>query len=241
MKKIVLAVIGLLLLSTTNTIGQKKIKVLDTLTFKQSQDINFFQNVRNNAKVSVYETASGNVVKLGDTLVLGIPTSSELNTTSTTGGVGNTYRASRTYSRSTTKKTYEFIQMGRPAGFGAVMSALGGEAPIMASNSFKNTQVIVKEMKAYHRGSRKKPLYVIMVLGEINDRAFGANKYLSLMDTELAIESGEIRLLNMKMTKEEAIAKLKESKELFELEVITKEDYEKIRKDLIPIIKGENK
>ena len=126
--------------------------------------------------------------------------------------------------------------MGRPAGFGSVMTAMNGDAQVMASNSLKNTKAIVKEIKAYHRGSKKKPLYLIMVLGEMNGRAFGINKYLSVMDTGLAIESGEILLKNRKMTREEAISKLKEAKELMEIDMMTKEEFEKLKKKLRPII-----
>ena len=40
------------------------------------------------------------------------------------------------------------------------------------------------------------------------------------------------------MTKEEAISKLKESKELLDLEIITQEEYDKMKQELPPIIKG---
>ena len=126
--------------------------------------------------------------------------------------------------------------MGRPSGIGSIMSSMDGDSQVMASNSLKNTKVIVKEIKAYHRGSKKKPLYLIMVLGEMNGKAFGFNKYLSVMDTELAIESGEILLQNRKMTREEAISKLKEAKELMEIDMMTKEEFEKLKKKLRPII-----
>ena len=76
-----------------------------------------------------------------------------------------------------------------------------------------------------------------MVLGEINGRAFGVNKYLSVMDSELAIESGEILLKNRKMTREEAIEKLKEAKELMEIEMMTKEEFDQLKEELTPIIK----
>ena len=79
-----------------------------------------------------------------------------------------------------------------------------------------------------------------MVLGEINGRAFGINKYLSVMDTELAIESGEILLKNRKMTRDEAIAKLKEAKELMEIDMMTKEEFEELKKELTPIIMIKN-
>ena len=126
--------------------------------------------------------------------------------------------------------------MGRPAGFGSIMAAMNGEAQAMASNRLKNTKVVVSEMKVYHRGSKKKPLYVVMVLGEINGRAFGVNKYLSVMDSELAIESGEVLLKNRKMTRDEAISKLREAKELMEIEMMSKEDFDKLKKELAPII-----
>jgi hypothetical protein len=127
--------------------------------------------------------------------------------------------------------------MGRPAGFGSIMSSLNGEAQAMASNSLKNTNAIVTEIKAYHRGSKKKPLYLVMVLGEMNGKAFGINKYLSVMDTELAIESEEILLKNRKMTREEAILKLKEAKDLMDIEMMSKEEFENLKKELGPIIR----
>ena len=56
------------------------------------------------------------------------------------------------------------------------------------------------------------------------------------MDTELAIESGEVLLLNRKMTREEAISELKEAKELVDIDMMSKEEFEKLKKKLAPII-----
>ena len=207
------------------------------LTYENTQDINYFNTIKNGSQVKEYITTSKNSVKVGDTLILGTPTSEETSTRTYAGSYGNRARGGVAQSRSTNKKTYEFVQMGRPAGFGSIMSAMNGDAQSMADNSFKNTKVIVNEIKTYHRGSKKKPLYVVMVLGEINGRAFGINKYLSVMDTELAIESGEILLKNRKMTREEAIAKLKEAKGLMEIDMMSKEEFEELKKELTPIIK----
>lgn len=209
---------------------------IDLLTYENTQDINFFSTIKNGALIKEYITTNKNSVKVGDTLILGSPTSQEMNTRTYSGSYGNGLRGGGAQSRSTSKKTYEFIQLGRPAGFGSVMSAMGGNAQNMADNSLKNTKVIVNEIKTYHRGSKNKPLYVVMVLGEINGRAFGINKYLSVMDTELGVESGEILLKNRKMTREEAIAKLKEAKELLEIDMMSKEEFEELKKNLAPII-----
>lgn len=211
---------------------------INLLTYANTQDINYFSTIKNGAKVKEYTTNNKNNVKIGDTLVLGAPTSEELNTRTYSGSYGTKARGGLAQSRSTSKKTYEFIQLGRPAGFGNIMTAMNGDAQNMADNSFKNTTVIINEIKTYHRGSKKKPLYVVMVLGEINGRAFGINKYLSVMDTELAIESGEILLKNRKMTRDEAIAKLREAKELMDLEMMSIEEFDELKKELAPIIKN---
>ena len=212
---------------------------IDVLTYDNTQDINFFSTIKNGAQVKEYTTINKNSVKIGDTLVLGAPTSEEMSTRTYSGSYGTKARGGVAQSRSTSTKTYEFIQMGRPAGFGSIMTAMNGDAQNMADNSLKNTTVIVNEIKTYHRGSKKKPLYDVMVLGEINGRAFGINKYLSVMDTELAIESGEVLLKNRKMTRDEAIAKLKEAKELMEVDMMSKEEFEELKIELAPIIKNQ--
>lgn len=236
MNKIII-LLSFTLLSITSTLGQSKI---DSLTYENTQDITFFKNIKNRTLVEKYKTINKNVIKIGDTVILGNPTSQEFSSKTYSGSYGNKARGSISRSRSTTKKTYEFVKMGRPAGFGSVMSSLNGDDQSMASNRLKNTKAIVKEIKAYHRGSKKKPLYLIMVLGEINGRAFGINKYLSVIDTELSIESGEILLKNRKMTRGEAISKLKDAKELLEIDIISKAEFEDLKKELGPIIKNKN-
>lgn len=233
MKKTI-ASVAIAIVSVLHVQAQKE---LDELTYDNSQDISFFSNIDNNTDVRKYITANGNNVSIGDTLILGIPTSQESNTKTIGAAYGDKLVGGVADSRSTTKKTYEFIKMGRPAGFGSVMTAMNGDAEVMADISLKNTTVVVNEIKAYHRGSKKKPLYIVMVLGEINGRAFGINKYLSVMDSELAIESGEIMLKNRKMTRDEAIAKLKEAKELVEIEMMSKDEFEQLKQELAPFIR----
>ena len=227
--------LALFAITTLSSMAQKK---LDSLTYEQTQDITFFKNVKNRTLVTKYTTVSDNTIQVGDTVILGNPTSQEMSTKTYGGSYGTRASVGVAKSRSTSIKTYEFIKLGRPAGFGSIMSAMNGDAPSMASNSLKNSKAIVKEIKAYHRGSKKKPLYLVMVLGEINGRAFGINKYLSVMNTELAIESGEILLKNRKMTREEAIAKLREAKELLEIDMLSKEEFDSLKAQLAPIIRA---
>ena len=232
MKKIIIS-LSIILLTITSINAQKEI---ESLTYKNTQDYNFFKKIKNRTLVKKYKTISDNVIQIGDTITLGNPTSQEFNSKTYSLSYGTKLRGGVSDSRTTSKKTYEFIQMGRPAGFGNVMTALAGEDQIMADLSLKNSKAIVKEIRAFHRGSKKKPLYLVMVLGEINGRAFGVNKYLSVMDTELAIEYGEVLFKNRKITRDEAIFKLKEAKELVEIEMMTKKEFEDLKNKLRPII-----
>ena len=232
MKKIItFFTFSLFIISSIN--GQREI---DSLNYENTQDINFFKKIKNRTLVQKYKTVNKNIIQIGDTVILGNPTSKEFSSKTYSGSYGNQARGGISKSRSTTKKTYEFVKMGRPAGFGSILSSLNGDAQTMASNSLKNSKAIVKEIKAYHRGSKKKPLYIVMVLGEINGRAIGINIYISVMNPELAIESGEILLKNRKMTREEAILKLKEAKELTEIDMMSEKDFENLKKKLRPII-----
>jgi hypothetical protein len=126
--------------------------------------------------------------------------------------------------------------MGKPASFGNFMNAMNGESATNASAKMQGEDVVVSEMKVFHKGSRKKPLRLVVLLGEPNGRAFGLYKYMSVTDYEKAVLAGEISSLHAPMTREQAIAKLKEAKELLDLGMMTPEKFEALKKKLAPII-----
>ncbi len=111
MKKIIL-LLTITLLTITSINAQREI---DSLTYENTQDINFFKKIKNRTLVKMYKTVNDNVIKIGDTVVLGNPTSQELSSKTYTGSYGNKARGGISKTRSTTKKTYEFIKMGRPS------------------------------------------------------------------------------------------------------------------------------
>ena len=52
----------LVLFTITSVNAQKE---LDSLTYENTQDINFFRNIKNNTKIKKYVTANENVVQVG--------------------------------------------------------------------------------------------------------------------------------------------------------------------------------
>lgn len=92
--------------------------------------------------------------------------------------------------------------------------------------SMSNTEITIKTL--YIIGSRKlgfKSMAELATCGVCNNL---------IVDIELAIESKEVRTNGM--TRDEAIAKLKESKDLFDLGLVKQDDYDKLKTELTPII-----
>jgi len=228
MRTIILSLIALLSFTFSNAQRES----IDILTYEQTQDINFFESVRNNTPVKEYIMSDKNSIKVGDTLIIGRPTSSVSS---------SNYNTVTRNVNTSTNAAFEFVKLGRPAGLGAIMSAAGGDFDAnKLTAGYSGDMVIIDEMKTSHNGGRKKPLLMILVLSELNGGAFGVNKYISTMDFELAYINGELSLKNRMMTRDEAIVKLKEAKDLFDLDLMTEEEYNKIRDELAPLIRGNN-
>ena len=59
---------------------------------------------------------------------------------------------------------------------------------------------------------------------------------LTILNLEQALTTGELLNPNQPLTKEEAIKKLKESKDLMELGLLSKKEYNRLKKELTPLI-----
>ncbi|MFB9054099.1 hypothetical protein ACFFVB_13505 [Formosa undariae] len=136
------------------------------------------------SEYKIYLSRIGDTLKIGDTLIIGIPTSD----------LGFTYISQ------------------------------GGQR---VSNTLTDKKVIVDKLKTY---GTKKNGYKVYALFK------GYGLIPVLIDYDTAVELGEIKNQNKKLTKEEAISKLKEAKELLELDVISQADYDKLKSKLTPLI-----
>lgn len=219
------------------SVGQKP--TYQRFTYAQTQNMDEYINVKNKSNVLEYETADGIIVKVGDTIYMGVPTSSEAYTRGRTGTYGSNFKYSSTAARTENSAKFETLIYGKPASFGNVMLAMNGEPTMKPGTEMMGEVVIVREMELYHKGSKKKPLAVMVLLGEPHDRAFGINKYISTDDLEKSLAMGELVPSNLPMSREEAIAKLKEAKDLLDLDMMTQEEYDGLKEKLAPIIRGE--
>ncbi len=65
---------------------------------------------------------------------------------------------------------------------------------------------------------------------------FSLTKRLSVTDTEFALKYGEVINPNAPLNREQAISKLKEAKELLELDMMSQEEYDALKVELTPLL-----
>ena len=193
------------------------------LNYQQTQDILFYKNIKNGTKFNSYTTKNGLKISNGDILTIGKAFSKKGNLK-----INDVFRnivvgdVSGTYIHD-----YKFL-----------------------NQKYQGEQVRVAEIYVSHekykgfnllKNKNEMPLYVSVFVKSANkgdkfSSYFGDSKK-TILNIENALTDMEVVNPNAPLTREEAIKKLKESKDLMELDMMTKEDYENLRKKLTPIIK----
>ncbi|NRT15760.1 hypothetical protein HNP99_002120 [Flavobacterium sp. 28A] len=128
-------------------------------------------------------------------------------------------------------KTNDTLKVGDTLTIGIPTSDLGftyiSQNGQRVSNTLSDKKVIVDKLKTYGTKGSGYKMYAQF-------KGYGLMPVL--IDYDTALELGEIKNIKSKLTKEQAITKLKEAKELFDLGVITQAGYEKLKVELTPFI-----
>jgi hypothetical protein len=117
------------------------------------------------------------------------------------------------------------IKLGKPSGNDHFLYIQQGELYVAPWLADKN--VVVTKIKSYGNSKRGYILFVQF-------KGYGLIPVFIQYDNALA--SGEVISKNAPLTKQQAIAKLKEAKELLDLDIITIEKYDSIKTKLTPMI-----
>ena len=177
------------------------------MTSSEAKDLEITAGFRNGDEILEFTLEDGNVIKKGSEFIIGTP----LNPT--------TFTYTRIY-----------------VGYYNLLSELLSPS-IVLNSSFKGTKVIVESLKVNRQKLKRKS--ELMILAYVYDPAMSSlfgEKRRTIVDLELALSTGEVVNPNQKMTREQAIGKLKESKDLLDLGLLTQEEYDKIKSELTPII-----
>tara|TARA_B110000858_G_C17752345_1_gene450325 strand:- start:229 stop:876 length:648 start_codon:yes stop_codon:yes gene_type:complete len=192
----------------------------EDLTYDQTINIKFVKQYKNNTLIDSYITKDGLIIRVGDTLTIG--------------------------NAVIDRKKYIFHDVFSHIVIGKTKGTTNKEFRYLPHN-YSGSKVIVKSLFVTHEkysgyklwpNRKEMPLYVSVFVRE--DQS-GISKIFShsrktILDIEKALSSGEIINYNAPLSKEEAIRKLKESKDLMELNFLSKEEYEKLKENLTPII-----
>ena len=178
-----------------------------SLTSVEAKDLEITSGFRNGDEILEFTLEDGNVIRKGSEFIIGTP----LNPT--------TFTYTRIY-----------------VGYYNLLSELLTPS-IVLNSSFKGTKVVVETLKVNRQKLKRKS--ELMILAYVYDPAMSSlfgEKRRTIIDLELALSTGEVVNPNQKMTREQAIVKLKESKDLLDLGLLTQEEYDKIKAELTPII-----
>jgi hypothetical protein len=202
-----------ILISTATTFAQKLSKI-DTLEYSKMVSKTEAKKYSQGMDVNVYLASDKNSYKAGDTLVLGIATG----------------ESKTAFSK---KRTFAYIFYGRP-----VAAALTGIRYV--EETYSNYKVVIEKIQL-SKGTFGLENYIALYAKPLEETKFTMlEKYVTITLFDNALTNKEIKPLhsNRPMTREEAVDFLKKKKEELDLDIITKEEFDKIKEQLIPIIKG---
>jgi len=190
----------------------------DTITFSQTQNIETAEAIKNQTPFKVYISSDGTKFIVGDKLKLGAP--------------GGNFNSSSNQS----SQNYQYIMQGRLTTGNLLLSK-----PQMLNQVYKGRELNITEIRVGHTKLKKaSTLQVYVFLEDRNITNVLGSKNSTIVDLEKAIEYGEVTTQNRVLTRTEAIAKLKEAKDLVDLGMMSKVDFEALKVKLTPIISKTN-
>jgi hypothetical protein len=195
--------------------SQKK-ATIDTLklaVFKAEE----LEQYKNKTSVETILFEDNTVITKGSKLIMGVP-SNPMN-------VNNNVYNGMKVANTSIDFTYIFTDKY------SILGAMGGSVGLPAS--WKGTEILVDEIFMFKYG-KTYGLLVNFTKSDGSNVAMG--KYGNIRSLLEALKSGELVNPNRGLTREEAIAKLKETKDLLDLGMIKQEDFDKLKAELAPII-----
>lgn len=202
------------LLGLTLTLGTLVSNAQDTLFVSKCSNIEWTSKYRNSDKFTYIQFEDGSILMVGDKMKLGKPSGTNESKKVNTGLFS---------SNVVTENQFSYITLGRMG-----MQMMSGMTYI--PETFKNREIIIKELKIMHSGLSKNSLAVPYLIFD--------NPVMDITTFNLksALDNGELINPNRPMNRSEAIAKLKEQKELLDLGMVTKEEFDNLKNKLTSVI-----
>ena len=214
MKKLFITI--LLFAFTFSSNAQGKIKFIDSISYNQIEKLFGRKQFKNVIELNAYKTKNGDWIELGDTLEIGRPYNSGNLAVSQINGMRNA------------NNEHSHILLGTNAALMTGTAFFGDESMI-------GDKIFITELRL-DRESKKNLHEAYIKFNKVGGGRFRSIKKLGRANLEDALRDFEIINGDRRLTRKEAIAKLKEAKDLMEIDMMTKEEFVKLKKELAPII-----
>ena len=126
---------------------------------------------------------------------------------------------------------FSFIGLGK-------FSIMNMMAMAKMPRNFGNSTVVIDKIRVYKPAMGQPASIVVDIISTDGSNLGGIYKRACILNFERAIALNEIINPNAPLNREQAIAKLKEAKDLLELDMMSQEEFDKLKEELTPIIKG---
>jgi hypothetical protein len=207
MKKIILLVLLGFSISTSAQLA-------DTLFVSKLNDAEWVKLIPNSTKFKYLKFADGSILQIGDKMLLGKPSGTNTSNQQTPGVFGSTNQ---------TVNNFTYLMLGRMGS--AILSGI-----TYLPELFKGREVEIEDIKFAKNGKKATSAGVMVIFKN-------PGMDITVLNLDFALQYGELINPKASMTSDQALAELQKAKTKLDLGVITKEEYENIKKGLMEIIK----
>ena len=117
-------------------------------------------------------------------------------------------------------------------------SVMNAMSMVMMARGQAKTSVIIDKIRVYKPAMGQPGVIVVDIIKEDGSNLGGMYKRACILNLERAVSLNEIINPNAPLNREQAIAKLKEAKELLEIDMMSQEEFDVLKEELSPIIRG---
>jgi hypothetical protein len=189
-------------------------QISDTLFISKLANLSWTKSYKNYTKFKFVKFVDGTVLQVGDTMKLGRPSSINQTSEQTPDIFQPTLQSVNVFS---------YIILGR-----IEKLTLSGIA--FLPETFKGKEIEIKQIKLVKTGKIKTKISANLVFNN-------SGIDITVLNVDSALQYSELINPKAVMTSEKAFVALKEAKTKLDLGVITQEQYDSIKKELVKIIK----
>lgn len=186
----------------------------DTLFVSKLKDAEWVKLYPSSTKFKFIKFADNSVLQVGEKMIIGKPSGTNQSNQQMTGVFSSTNH---------TVNNFTYIMLGRMGS--AILSGI-----TYLPEVFKGREVEIEDIKFMKNGKKATEAGVSIIFNN-------PGMDITVLNLDAALQYGELINPKAAMTSDQALAELQKAKTKLDLGVITQEEYDAIKKELVKIIK----